>query len=65
MTDVELERRQAAYVAACRASNTSLGQASRDEIIDLVNVRDAAYAYIHELERLVNCRDIDVRSTHA
>lgn len=48
MTD--LDRAEQAYRDACRASNRSLGQNSRTEILDLVEVRDKAYTYIHQLE---------------
>ena len=48
---VDLTLAEAAYRNACRRSNLSLGRNSRDEIIDLVNVRDRAYAYIALLEK--------------
>ena len=48
MTDLELA--EATYRDACRTSNISLGQNSRREILDLVEVRDKAYAYINLLE---------------
>jgi len=48
VTDLELAER--VYRIAVGVSNRSLGQNSRREILDLVEVRDKAYAYINLLE---------------
>ena len=53
---IDLKVAELAYRNACRRSNQSLGMNSREEIIDLVNVRDRASTYIILLEQEIGVK---------